>query len=369
MQIICDGLDLCDAVITVSRAINTKVTNPILEGIKLSAEEDTLTLSATDLEFSIEKKIKADVKIEGQVVVPGRFFGELIKKLTNEKIELKLTENNLLKVKYCDSETTVQCFNVYDFPDFKKLETNDFFAIDKKTLKNVINKTSFAVAVDDTRPVLKGVLFEIEQGNLKAVALDGYRLALYSTKIRSENISTSVIVPARSLLEIAKLIDDTEELVNVYFQKNFMMVDLDGCIITTRLLDGDFVNYKQIINISNETVITVNKKQLEDALERASLLSKVGQNNLVQFEIRDQNLCITSRSEIGNINENIGIVFKGKEITIAFNARFFLEALRSNNDEYININFKEPQNPCTITSINENSDYVYLILPVRLLKN
>lgn len=369
MQIICDGLDLCDAVITVSRAINSKVTNPILEGIKLVAEDDTLTLSATDMELSIEKKIKADVKVEGQTVIPGKFFSELIKKLTNEKIELKLIDNNQLKVKYTDSETVVQCYSVYDFPDFKKLETTEFIGIEQKVFKNMVNKTIFAVAVDDTRPVLKGCLIEIGDGLLKAVALDGYRLALTSQKIENSNLNASVIVPARSLSEISKLLDDSDEIVNIYLQKNFMMVNFKGCIITTRLLDGDFINYKQIINTTSDTVVTINKKQLEEALERASLLSKVGQNNLVQFDIRDNNLCITSRSEIGNINENINIVVNGRELVIAFNARYFLEALRVINEEFINLNFKEVQNPCLITPVENDENYIYLILPVRLIRN
>ena len=369
MQIVCSGLDLCDAVITVSRAIGAKTTNPILEGIKMVAEEDTLVLSATDLELSIEKKIKADVKVEGEVVVPGRFFGDLVKKLTNEQIELKLGDNNLMKIKYTDSETVIQCFPVYEFPSFKKLESTEFFGIEKRNLKNIINKTTFSVAIDDTRPILKGCLIELENGKINTVALDGYRLALISQKITDCNVSTSFVVPSKSLNEISKLLDDSDEIVNVYIQRNFIMVDLNDCIITSRLLEGDFINYKQIISNDFETKITINKQQLEDALERASLLSKIGQNNLVQFDIRDQNLCITSRSEIGNVRENINIVFAGKELLIAFNARYFMEALRVITDEFITIKFNQSQNPCVITPFEGEEDkFLYVIMPVRLIK-
>lgn len=370
MQIVCDGLDLCDAVITVSRAINSKTTNPILEGIKIIAEDDKLILTATDLELSIEKKIKADVKVDGEIVVPGRFFGELVKKLTNEKIELKLVENNTLKIKYTDSETVVQCYPVYEFPNLKKLESDSFFGIETRAFKNLITKTVFSVAVDDTRPVLTGCLFEMEENHIKTVALDGYRLALYSEEIKEGKMTKSVVVPARSLNEIAKLLDDSEEIINIYFQDNLMMVDLKDCTITTRILEGEFINYKQIIGTTFETKITVNRKQLEEALERASLLSKVGQNNLVQFDIRDQNLCITSKSEIGNIRENITIVLQGKELLIAFNARYFMEALRVNTDEFVTIKFNQAQNPCIICHYeDEPSKFLYLILPVRLIKS
>jgi DNA polymerase-3 subunit beta len=366
MQVVCEGLDLCDAVITVSRAIGARTTNPILEGIKMVADEDVLTLSATDLELSIEKKIKAEVKVEGEVVVPGKFFSELVKKLTNEKIELKLNENNLMKIKYTDSETVIQCFPVYEFPSFQKLDSTDFFGISKKNFKNLISKTTFSVALDDARPILKGCLLEIEDGKVKAVALDGYRLALSVQKIKESNLSVSVVVPAKSLNEISKLLDDEDEIINVYLQRNFMMVDLNDCVITTRLLEGDFINYKQIIGNEFETKITVNKQQLEDALERASLLSKIGQNNFVQFDLRDKLLSITSRSEIGNARENLNIVFGGKELVIAFNARYFMDALKVIQDEFINIKFNSAQNPCVITTFEGEEDrYLFLILPLR----
>lgn len=370
MQITCDGLDLCDAVLTVSRAIAARTTNPILEGIKIVADNDTLTFSATDLELSIEKKIKAEVKVEGETVVPGKFFGELVKKLTNEKIELKLGEGNSLKISYTDSETIVQCFPVYEFPSFKKFETDEFFGISQKSFKEMINKTSFAVAVDDTRPILKGCLFEMVENKIKMVALDGYRLAVYAEDVKSGELHKNVIVPARSLNEISKLLNDSEEIINVYFQTNFMMVDLNDCVITTRLLEGDFINYNQIISTEFTTRMTINRKQFEDALDRASLLSKVGQNNLVQFDISEGNLCITSKSEIGNIRENMTIVLNGKELTIAFNARYFMEALRAIGDEFVEIKFNQAQNPCVIAPYqSDKNKFLYLILPVRLMRN
>jgi len=368
MQIICDGLDLCDAVIIVSRAIGTRTTNPILEGIKLVAEDETLTLSATDLELSIEKKIKAEVKVEGEIVVPGKFFGELVKKLLNQKIELKLDEGNLLTITYTDSETVIQCFPAYEFPSFKKLDSTDFIGISKKNLKNLINRTTFAVAVDDTRPILKGCLLDVENQKLSMVALDGSRLALAVQKIKDSTLSTSVVVPAKSLNEISKLLEDSDDIINVYVQQSFLMVDLKDCIITTRLIEGEFINYKQIISNQFDTKITINKQQLEDALERASLLSRIGQNNLVQFELKDKNLCITSRSEIGNIKENIGIVFNGKELVIAFNARYFMDALKVIQDEFINIKLNSPQNPCVVTPFEGDEEkYLYLILPMRIM--
>ena len=367
MQLICDGLDLSDAVLKVSKAIASKTTNPILEGIRLVAEENELTLSATDLELSIEKKIRADVKEEGETVVPGRFFSEFVKKLTNEKIELELNDKNQLKIKYIDSEGYIQCFSTDEYPGFKSIDTSSYFGITKNNLKNIINKCIFSVAVDDSRPILKGCLFEIFADYINSVSSDGYRLSLVRQDLSFSNIETSVIVPDKSLREIAKLLDDSDDIVNVYVQKNYLMIDLGDTKVITRLLEGDFLNYKQIISSSQpETEVIGNKKQLEDALERASLLSKIGQNNLVKFDISEKTLCLTSNSEIGNIKENINISLSGKDLLIAFNARYFMEAFRVNEDEFVKISFTTPTTPCVITPV-DREEFLYLILPVRMI--
>jgi len=365
MLVSCHGIELSDAFLSVSKAISNKVTNPILEGIKIVGEDDTLTLSATDTELSIEKKIKANIKVEGEAVVPGKFITEFIKKLTNEMVELELNSQNQMLIKYDDSQTIIQCYNVLEYPSFKKLESMQFFGISKKDLKTIINKTIFSVAVDDSRPILKGVLFDIDKNVIKAIALDGYRLAKVKKPISSE-LTLNIVIPARSLNEISRLLDDSDEIINVYVDSNMLMVDFGDTKLTTRLLEGDFVNYKQIIAANYETVCVINKSQFEDALERASLLSKVGQGNCVKFEVKEKNLCITSNSELGNVKENVAVNMTGKELLIAFNARYFIENLRANNDEFVKICFNSPANPCVIVPV-EGDEFLYLILPVRMI--
>ena len=369
MQILCDGLDLSEAVLKVSKAIAVKTTNPILEGIKLVAEDNELTLLATDLELSIVKKIRAEVKEEGSCVVPGRFFSEFVKRLTNDKIELILNEKNGLTIKYLDSQGFIQCFSQQEYPSFNVLDTKQYFAIKKQDFKNLINKSIFSVAIDDSRPILKGCLLEVEKDKIKAVTSDGYRLSLVKENVEFSNIESSCIVPDKSLREISKLLDDSDEIINVYLEKNFLMVDLKDTKIMTRLLEGEFLNYNQIISSStNETVVVVNKTQLENALERASLLSKIGQNNLVKFDISEGTMFLTSNSEIGNIKEKINIVLNGKDLVIAFNARYFLEAFRVVDNEFVKIVLSSPTNPCIITPIDEEKEeFLYLILPVRMI--
>ena len=366
MKIICDGADLSDAVLKVSKGTSNKTTNPILEGIKVVAEEDFVTLSATDLELSIEKTIRGMVQIEGEMVVPGKFFCEYIKKLNNEQIELNVDEKNMLSIKYTDSVGKIQCLNAVEFPQIKQVEDSSYFEMKEKDLKSLIAKSIYAVATEDVRPILKGVKLEITKEQITAVALDGYRLAVVKKPVVSTNAEFSCIVPARSLNEISKLIGDEDKTIKVNVGRNFLMVDIDNTKITTRLLEGDFINYNQIIPTDFNTNVVLNKDQLLDALERASLLSRVDRNNLVKFEISDKVMVLSSKSEIGDIKENITISLKGNDLTIAFNARYFTEALRAITDEFLQLKFTSNVSPCIITS-NDSDEFLYLILPVRIM--
>lgn len=366
MKIICDGTDLCDAVLKVSKGTSNKTTNPILEGIKVVADEDYITLSATDLELSIEKTIKAMVQIEGEMVVPGKFFSEYIKKLNNEQIELYVDEKNTLSIKYTDSVGKIQCLNAMEFPQIKQPEESNYFEMTSKELKSLILKSIYAVATEDVRPILKGVKLEITENKITAVALDGYRLAIVHKPILNTTAQFSCIVPARSLNEISKLLDDSDTPIRVCIGRNFLMVNIDNTKISTRLLEGDFINYNQIIPSDFSTTVILNRDQLLDALERASLLSRVDRNNLVKFDISDKVMILSSRSDIGDIKENITINLKGQDLSIAFNARYFTEALKATNDEFLKLHFTSSVSPCIIKS-NDTEEFLYLVLPVRIM--
>ena len=365
MLVNCQGLELSEALLRVSKAISNKVANPILEGIKITAEDDTLTLSATDTELSIEKKIKAEVKSEGETVVPGRFITEFVKKLTNTTIELEVNEKNQLFIRYDDSESLIQCYNPVEYPGFKRIDSNEFFGISQKDFRTCVNKTIFSVALDDSRPILKGVLFDINNNELNVVALDGYRLARVKKQVNS-TIKRCIVVPARSLSELSKMIDDSDDIINIYIDKYTIMVDLGDTKVTSRLLEGDYINYKQIIPVNYETFVIINKEQFVEALERATLLSKTSSNNFVRFDIKENNLCITSNSELGNIKENINVNVSGKDLIISFNPRYFLESLRVNTNEFVKICFNKPSTPCVIVPTEED-EFLYLILPVRVI--
>lgn len=363
MKFRCDGLELSEAISVVSKAISSKTTSQILEGIKMVCEDDKLVLSATDLEMSIEKTIRAEVETNGETVVPGRLFGEYIKKLTNQQLECELNERNQLKITYTDSEGCLQCMEINEFPQIKELEKDSYFEISKEDFKSMINNVFYAVAQDDSRPILKGILIETEGTNIKAVAVDGCRLSISNKKLAMSTSDFKIIIPGKNLNEIVKMMDN-EGNIKIYVHSNNIMVDLGDTIVINRLIDGQFINYRQIVPKDFLTVVTINKEQLEDAIDRASVLSRIDKNNLVKFDIKEKNLMLTSNSEIGNTKENITVGVKGNDLTISFNSKYFSDCLRVIDNPYVKINFNSQIQPCVITPC-EGEDFVFLILPVK----
>ncbi len=364
MKLICDGLDLSDAVLKVSKALSVKSANPILEGIKITAKGDTLTLLATDTELSIEKKIKADVLMEGETVVVGKYFVDFAKKLENEQVELCRLYDGQLQIKYSDSESELQVFPAENFPKIEKAEEKSFFEISQAEFKKVVERTAFACSSDESRPILKGCLFEIEDNLLTAVALDGFRMAVVKKKVSASG-NMKVVIPSRALNEIVRILDKDEETLKVVLQEKTLIVEVENTVLTARLIEGEFVKYNHILPTSFNNVVTVNKQVLLSSIERAGIVVRNDRYNVVKFDIKEEGMTISAKSEIGNVNENVPVNLSGKDISIAFNGKYLSEYLKISGDEFININLNSPIDPCVITSVG-NDGFLYLLLPVRI---
>lgn len=364
MKFVVNGHELSEAVSKVVKAVSSKTTNPILEGIKLSVVGDELTLTATDTEISIEKTIISSTFTEGETVVPGKTFSEFIKKLENEdEIEFTLTENEL-KINYGSSEGFIQVLNIEEFPIINKDIKEKFFTIKQKDLKELILKSSFACSQDEARPLLKGCLLEIENDEISSVALDGFRLAIYRKKVIEKSENFKIIVNSRTLNEIVRLLEKDEDVVTIIVQKNVLMCEVDGTVLTSRLLEGDYIDYKNIIKDEYLSLVKVNKQQFLTAIDRASTLNS-DIKKIVKFDIKENYMTVSSSSEVGKINENVLINLEGKDLQIAFNSKFITDCVKVIDDEFINLYFNTKINPCVIKPYSGN-DYLYLILPLRI---
>ncbi len=365
MKLECNGNDLSDAVARVIKAVSARSTNAILEGIKLTAESGTLTLTATDLELSIEHMIRADVIESGECVVPGKLFGDFVKKLTSQNIVLS-SSGERLKINYERSEGEFGCYPAEQFPAVNKIEDTQHFEMKNAAFKDLVNKVAFSVCTDDAHPTLKGVLLEISDEDIVAVALDGYRLAKCVKPISSTTASTSIVIPVRAIMEISKLVPDDDETIQFNLHKNFLMVRLDATTITTRLIDGEFVNYRQIVPQHFDTQVFIPKALFEDAIDRAVLMARSEKNNyLVRFDISQTNMTVRSHSDVGNVEENLPVRTEGADISISFNARYFTEFLHYMNCETIVLHLTNATSACIVAPVGGLDEYIYLVLPVR----
>lgn len=366
MRIECNGIDLHDAVSKVIKAVSSHAENKVLEGIKLTAEGSSLILTATDGEIAIEKRIRANVRSEGETVAAGRLFHSFTAKMGEDRVSLTLKDRGILSIEFRDVSGDVSCMNADEFPPFKTLSGVEGIEIEQGVLKDLISKAVISVStVREDRAVLKGVNLEVSGEVLTAVALDGFRLSYATAPLKGVGAAFNIIVPGKALGEIGKLLENSERSARIYMQKNIMMAEFEDIKFTARLLDGTFINYKQIIPVSFATEVIVDKKQLESCLEVANILgSSSNLPNRIDMDIRDKMIFSTTTNELGEVKDKVVAHIIGKDINISFNIRFMLEALKATNADMIKLKFNNPNNPCIITPVENENIYLFLILPL-----
>ena len=253
-----------------------------------------------------------------------------------------------------------------EFPEPKTLEQPEYVEIASEAFKDLVTKSSVAVAQDDSRPMLRGILLEVSSGQLRGVALDGVRLALVQKSTLSQSAEFGLVVSARCLLEIVRLLPDNDETIRICTQKNHLQINLGNTQLMTRLMgmQSDYVSYRQILPKDFTTTINVNRKHILDAMERAGLFSRVDRNFVVKFDITGREMVINSESELGNLTEHLQITHNGADLAIEFNGKLYNDALRVITDEFVQIRFGSAVHPCVIVP-QEGDDYLYLILPMH----
>lgn len=367
MQLTAAKPDLLAALSTVGRALSAKTTLPILEGIYLSAQAGRLEMKCTDMALGIQTAIAADVREAGEVVLPGKLFIEVIRKLPDDgDICIKVDDRLQATITCQHARVKLQGLRSDDYPALPDTGSDGWqVRIGAKAFQDMVRTSVFAIAIDETRPILTGVLLECGEDQLTMVALDGYRMALRRSKAQITGNVQEAVVPGRSLSEIGKLIGDWNEEILMIYGKNHLCVDLGDTRVVTRLLDGEFIRYRQILPGAAHTHMRLSIPQLYGAVERAQILAREGRNNLVKFAIKEEMLVVTAQSELGEVYEEISAEVDGKPLEIAFNARYVYDILKClNHDEPVSLDFTTNVSPCVVRPI-EGDAFVYLVLPVR----
>lgn len=368
MKFTCNQQILSKAINTVSKAVTNRTTIPILKGILLKAKDNKLILTASDLDLSIEKIIDSHVSEEGEIVVLSKLFGEIIRKLPNEDITIELKEENNINIKCSTSQFNIVSFPADEFPNIGEIEERSKLILNRELFKEMIRKTAFAASLDESKGIIVGVLIELEENYLNMVALDGFRMAIVKEEMKnSEN--KKIIITSKILNEINKIISEVEDDdIGIILDTKKAIITLEGTRIVLRLLDGEFIKYKDIVPKDCNTTVVLNKSDFLESIERASLFAKEGKNNLVKLSINENNMTITSRSEEGNVKEDVIITTEGEGLEIGFNSKYLIDVLKVIDADNIKLELNTSISPCLVKPIDGNQ-FVYLILPVRLSGN
>ncbi|MBB6282955.1 DNA polymerase III subunit beta [Geobacillus subterraneus] len=376
MNISIDREALAKSVQDVMKAVSTRTTIPILTGIKLTATARGVTLTGSDSDISIESfiplekegRLLVDVKRPGNIVLQARFFAEIVKKLPQQTVEIETEDNFLTVIRSGHSEFRLNGLNAEEYPRLPQIEEENVFQIPADLLKTVIRQTVFAVSTSETRPILTGVNWKVENGELICTATDSHRLAMRKVKIEAENaVSYNVVIPGKSLNELSKILDDGSAPVDIVITANQVLFKAEHLLFFSRLLDGNYPETARLIPSDSKTNMVVNAKEFLQAIDRASLLAREGRNNVVKLATLPGGLLeISSISpEIGKVTEQLQTEsIEGEELNISFSAKYMMDALRALDGNDIQISFTGAMRPFLLRPLHTDS-MLQLILPVR----
>lgn len=364
MKVICSKENLIEGISIVQKAVSSKTTLPILEGILLECN-DAFKLTGNDLEIGIECFIEADIQKKGSVVINSKMLGDIIRRLPDAEVLIELKDNNLIIIECENSHFEIKGLSPAGYPALPSIKKENALIVSQKLIRDMIRQTVFAVSIDENRPILTGSLIEYKDNELVIVSIDGFRMALRKNPINIDAQDFSVVVPGKTLNEIVKILQPIDEDITIYNSNNQILFDIGKCKVVSRLLEGKFLNYNSLINKDFETKVRVCTKEFLSSMERASLIAMNERNNPIKIKIGEDKITITSHTEVGAAREEVRVNVEGKELEIGYNPTYMIEALKAIEDEFIDVYFITSNAPCTIRPI-ENDKYAYLIQAIRI---
>lgn len=365
MHFTCSTKSLIEALQIATKALSSRTTNQILEGVLIECDLEQLTLTCSDERITIVTSIEANITEPGRGVVPGKLFSEIVRRQPDEMVDIRMDNRFVFTIRSAASRMNISGQDADLFPRLPKMDGEREISLPQDMLRDMIQKTEFAIAQDDMREVLTGCLLEIGGGDVTMVALDGYRLALRRAKCSDVLEKFSAIIPGRAVGDIGKLLSDDENaFAQLSFGGNKLHIKLEHTEIYVILIEGEYVQYKQILPKSFATRVQLELEPFRRCIDRAALIAREGSNNLIMLKMEGGSMVIEAHSQIGDVHEELEIEQDGADINIAFNVKYLTDVVRFIDAENIEMNFNTPVTPCIVTPVND-SDYVHLILPVR----
>lgn len=364
MKIICDKTLLSAAIDGVSRAVTLRSTVPVLEGILLKAEGFTLTLTGYDLELGIVTTIEANVLEPGEIVLNAKLLSDMVRRMPAGQISISSADNGKTTIQGGVAQFEIQSMPASDFPQLPNTGAEDTLTIKTGMFREMIERTLYAVSQDEKRPAHTGELFEIQPDRLTVVALDGFRLAIVDRKVQA-NKEIRIIVPGKTMNEVLRLLaNDDEAEVHISANRRYIVFNTAGYTIMSRLIEGEFLNYKNVIPEGYRTQAVLDTKGFVETIERASLIITERLKNPLRITFTDGKVIVRCQTSLGRVMDEFAAACEGDEVEIGFNNRYLLDALRNARTEQVRVQLSGPLSPVKILPA-EGDDFLYLVLPVR----
>jgi DNA polymerase III subunit beta len=364
MKVTCSREELTQKLGIVSRGVSTRTAVQILGGILLSAEAGRLMLAATDMELSLRASLEAEVEGEGAVVVPGRLLVELTRLLPDSEVSIEQrADEGIIHIRSGSFESRLNTYTAEDFPRLPDVDALERHAVDRDALLETIARVSRSASRDESRPVLTGILVRFEPGKLVMAATDSYRLSVKETEIDGAVPELEAIVPARALGELARIGQGAEQI-ELGVQENQVVFGIDGIWLTTRRIDGQFPNYRQLIPESFEHEVALAREEVLDVVRRIAVMAQ--RNSPLRLRFAEGELTVSARTQdVGEAEESLPVSFGGEALEIGFNSDFLRDGIESVAGETLRFRLISPLRPCVLQA-EGNDDFLYLIMPIRL---
>jgi len=363
LRITCTKDDLVQGLSLVGRAVSTRTAIQILSGILLEARGEDLSLAATDMELSLRSTVSAQVEGDGAIVLPGRTLVDIARLLPGEDVTIEHSAaESVVHLSSGSASYTLHTYNAEDFPRLPELTDTQTFGVDREALLETIARVARAASRDEARPVLTGVLVQFAGDKLVMAATDSYRLAVKETALASPAPDLEAIVPSRALQELARVAGAADEIA-VGVQENQVLFSVGGVWLTSRRIDGQFPNYRQLLPETFEHELTIPRAELLDVVRRASVM--IQRATPLQLRFADGEVMVVARThEVGESKESMPVAYNGEPLDIGFNAEFLREGLESVEGDDVRMKLISPLRPAILT--DEGDDFTYLVMPIRL---
>jgi DNA polymerase III subunit beta len=363
MKVTCSRDELVQRLGIVARAVSTRTAVQILAGVLLQAEAGTLQLAATDMELSLRSSLDAEVEGGGAVVVPGRLLVDLARLLPEQEVEIEhRAEEGVVRITCGSATYRLNTYNAEDFPRLPDLATLDTFAVDREALLDTVSRVARSASRDESRPVLTGILARFEGGTLVMAATDSYRLSVKETPLAVSAPELEAIIPARALGELARIAQSGDRL-ELGVHENQVVFSADGVWLTTRRIDGQFPNYRQLLPEQFEHELALPRAELLDVVRRTAVMAQ--RNSPLRLRFAEGELTVSAQTQdIGEARESLPVAYTGDPLEIGFNADFLRDGIESIDDEELRLNLISPLRPAVMKGADD--DFSYLIMPIRL---